>query len=179
VRSTRKHRKLLIVAAAAALTTCLGAVPADAARSGPVRSDHHNKCITLNYIEKLIRYYPESDHVTGVGVFGEYYDEMYLTTTSTDKKATGIGTFDTLYTDPATGHIMEWVTEQWQFPDGTFVGSGLFDRNEMLRGEWMHTPLVGSSGRYVGMKGHIDWRAIDLDKPGNPPAQDVIVLCRS
>ncbi len=177
MRTRRARRTLLAMAAVAAVAiTGLVAVPADA--SSGVGPDHGSRCITLNYIEKLIKYYPESDHITGTGVFGEYYDEMYLTTTSTDKKATGIGTFDTLYLDPRTGHIMEWVTEQWQFPDGTFVGSGLFDRNEMLAGEWMHTPLVGASGRYLGMKGHIDWRAIDLDKPGNPPAQDVIVLCR-
>lgn len=177
-----RRTPLLISAGAALAACCLAVVPALASGGksatpglGAV-TRHSGKCIEITLVEKLIKYYPQSDHLTGTGVFGTYYDRLYTTATSTDVMATGIGTFDTLYLAP-NGHIMEWVTEQWQFPDGTFVGSGLFDRTAMLAGHLVHTPLVGASGVYKGMHGQVVWNAFDLSNP-IPPALDKISLCR-
>lgn len=135
-------------------------------------------CVTITLIEKLIKFIPFSHQLMGPGTFGTYFDQLFTTTASTDVQATGIGSFDLMFAKP-NGHIEEWVTEQWQFPNGTFAGQGPFDRNLMLAGHLVHTPLVGTSGAYLGMHGVISWKAINLTSPGNPPALDKIVLCKS
>lgn len=143
-------------------------------------ANHTKECVTLNLIERLDSFDLKSPPgTTDVGLFGTFVDKAYWTLDSTEVIATGIGTFDVLYKRPSDGHLIEFVTEQWQFPDGDFMMTGYVDRWDLVNSKMIVDQLTGMSGKYAGMKGTLRWYVPppNWEMPGYPAVEEFHV-CR-
>lgn len=172
------------VAAVAAGGVLVGAAPGDAATAQPTSaagrqpsSRHSTGCTTVNLVEPTSSFYSNIPYGPGVeeeiGFQGAAFDTLY------DAAGTKIGTSvvstDNVYAQTSNGHVFEHIAETMQLSDGTFAGSGTFDRTTVAAQDWQHGWVVGISGRYAGLAGPWTWRLASIQAPY--PTQETAVLC--
>jgi hypothetical protein len=174
----RESKRGSLAISAAVLASCVafvGVTPAAASTPQASKAGDDKKCVELTFIEKIAAFYPGSAQ-TGVDAFGNFFDKLY-DPTGTTQMGTGVGTYEILYQRPSDGHIFEYSTEQDQFPGGTVVITGYFDRTAMFAFQWIALTVKGTSGQYLGYSGTVKSKILSLTEPG-APAQDVFNLCR-
>jgi hypothetical protein len=183
MRLSKSRWKLLIACAVPLAATALlvGVIPASA--SAPQSSAHDAKalsaegCTDLNLIDRIANFYTNmniSPASVPVGFKSAYFDQLYDSTGTVVGSA--VGTLDITH-QLANGDESEYLTDQFQFPDGTLVTTGAFDRTDVIAKQWQRAPIGGTSGRYLGMFGTWNWRIISTTAPGIP-VQEEFVLCR-
>jgi Allene oxide cyclase barrel like domain len=173
---------LAALLACAALAGCgtSNAAPAKPAAStsasdvmSSVSHTESSGCISIDLYENTSAYYVGNSS-TSLGAIGSYHDVLWSSASLTTKVGTGMGTYVITNRDSASNDLIEYSTEQDQFPDGSFVISDYFDRTKMQAGQWIGglngqgMQVTGTSGRYLGMSGKVVWHVISLSAPGAP-----------
>jgi hypothetical protein len=186
MRLSKSRWKLLVTCAAvplAAAALLAGVIPASAsaqpsAKAQSAKALRAEGCIELNLIDRIVNYYtnmnvsPASGHV---GFKSAFFNQLY-DSTGTVVVGSSVGTLDITH-QLSNGDLSEYIAYQLQFPDGTLVTTGAYDRTDVIAEQWQSGPIKGTSGRYFGMSGTYDWRIISTTAPGIP-VQEKIVLCR-
>jgi hypothetical protein len=143
-------------------------------------ADSENNCVTLNVMSRFagdtIISPPE---VKDIGLFGTYTEKIYATPTSTEVIATGLGTFDVTEKRPSDGHIIKYVAEEWQFPDGDVAVAGDVDNYNVQNGLKNVLPLRGLNKKYAGMYGTLSW-TVPTDSWNQPgwPTPETFHFCK-
>jgi hypothetical protein len=96
-----------------------------------------------------------------------YTDELY------DEKGSELigaafGVNHAIYKRESDGHMIQYVTEQFQLPEGTLSAEGPMDREAVIAQEWVSIPIRGTGGLFLGMAGLWRWRLFDLSDPLMP-----------
>jgi hypothetical protein len=184
MRLSKSGWKLIIACAVPLAATALSIIVLPAGASASQNPAQVTKalraegCVDLNLIDRIVNYYTSmsvSPASVPVGFKSAYFDQLY-DSTGTVIVGSSVGTLDITH-QLANGDLSEYLTYQLQFPDGTLVTTGAFDRTDVIAGQWQHARIKGASGRYLGMSGTWNWRIISTTAPGIP-VQDEIVLCR-
>lgn len=136
-------------------------------------------CIVLNMIERTPRWYGNKKvdpRNVPVGFKAIYFDDVY-DSAGHKKIGDAAGVNHAIGKRPSDGHMVQYVTQQFQLPDGDLVAEGAMDRSAVIAQHWVSTRIKGLTGRYVGMSGTWSWRLTDLTQP-QMPLEEKIVLCR-
>lgn len=165
---------------AAAAVGVAGALAAATIGVQGASADSKKNCVTLNVLSKFDGYTIISPpEVKDVGLFGTYQEKIYATPTSTEVMATGLGTFDVTEIRPSDGHILKYVAEEWQFPDGDVAVAGIVDNYNVQNGLENVLPLRGLNKKYAGMYGTLRW-TVPTDAWNQPgwPTPETFHFCK-
>src|SRR5882724_6384399 len=94
-----------------------------------------------------------------IGWVALYFDDLY-TEDESELIGRAFGVNQAIYKRESDGHIIQYVTEQFQLPEGNLVAEGPIDRERVVAQEWVSIPVKGTSGLYLGMTGLWSWRII-------------------
>ncbi|MDL4815443.1 allene oxide cyclase barrel-like domain-containing protein [Actinomadura opuntiae] len=128
-------------------------------------------------VEKTIKYYcnmeVDPDKVP-VGWTSIYFDNLY---DSEDKEQIGSasGVNQAIYVRESDGHMIQYVTHQFQLADGTLAAEGPIDRETVKAREWVSIPVKGTSGLYLGMSGLWTWRLYSYTDPLIPGYSNIVL----
>jgi Allene oxide cyclase barrel like domain len=118
-------------------------------------------------VEKTMKYYVnmEADpEKVPVGWASIYWDNCY-NEEDTEQIGTAAGVNQAVYIRESDGHMIQYVTHQWTFPDGAIVAEGPIDRELVKNREWVSIPAKGVSGTYAGLVGLWTWRLYSYTDP--------------
>ncbi|MCX5065765.1 hypothetical protein OOJ91_07720 [Micromonospora lupini] len=163
-----------VLSAASALVLGASALPAQAERPPAPATQG---CATQQYVERTIHYYGDRDfdpRDVPVGLMIAYFDDIY---TADGATLVGHGAgINHMVSRTAEGHVMQYVTEQFQLPDGNLVAEGVMDRYRVANLQWVSIPIHGTSGKYRGLAGVWTWRVTTIGDP-QIPVDSRITLC--
>ena len=134
-------------------------------------------CVSLDVVDRSVQAYILPKSSTGpVGTLATY---STVVNDAADKTQVGsaVGTVAVLYTRPSDRHIIEYRTEQMRLADGTIAYHDFEDRTAVALGKVMHSRVQGTSGRYAGMTGRMDWQVFGT-AVGHNRVPTHIELCR-
>jgi hypothetical protein len=155
-----------------------GAVTAMASSGQPEKTSDHKGCVRFHIIERMTRWHGNMDvppDKAPPGYMAIYFSDLF-DATSNKQVGRSAGTNDLMDKKP-DGTIMQYVSEQLHFSDGSVIGSGPMSRNDVIAQKWVSTPIKGTSGKYQGMVGRWTWRIMSLTDPA-VPVDEKIVLCQ-
>jgi hypothetical protein len=170
------RRTSTIVAAGAVAAGAAGVI--GATPSAQAQTDHQRHCIRLHTTENTPRWYTSEDVPpggAGPGFIALYFGELYDAKTHAVVGHSG-GSNHLLYTRPSDGAVIQYVDEQFDLGDGSFIASGSMSRQDVISLKWVSEPLRGTSGKYLGMTGTWKWRLMSTTDP-NLPTDEIFTLC--
>ncbi|HEU5333406.1 MAG TPA: hypothetical protein VFU73_11585 [Actinocrinis sp.] len=171
----KRMRRRLLIAGVAISGAAVGVIPASAAAGKTADAGH--RCVHLTVIEPTIRIYTSVpvDPAVGPtpGVQVAYFDP--LQDSAGNQIGQSVGQVDMLYTRAADGHLIEDIAENLQLADGTLMSAAVYDRVQVLSGNWVSAPIRGVSGAYSGMSGTWSFRLLSHVAPF--PVQEEISMC--
>lgn len=129
----------------------------------------------IKMIEKTIEFHMNMEvdpRDVPVGWVALYFDDLY-DSTDTELIGKAFGVNHAIYKRPSDGHIIQYVTEQFQLPDGCLVAEGAIDRVAVITQQWVSIPVKGISGLYLGMSGLWSWRITSVTDPLIPLVSNI------
>lgn len=128
-------------------------------------------------VEKTMKYYcnmeADPDKVP-VGWCSIYFDNLY-NSDDTEQIGEAFGVNQAIYIRESDGHMIQYVTHQFHLSDGTLVSEGPVDREIVKAREWVHMPIRGTSGIYLGMAGLWTWRLYSYTDPLIPGYSNIML----
>lgn len=177
----RKLRRLLPVGAAALAVggAALFAAPSSASSTSAAAKDDAKRCVTLNLIDRLVKWFPSEAVPSPVDVPVGFQTIWFSQVHSSDDPslvALGAnGVLDIIDVNTASGAVTGYFTELFQFPAGGFKYSGSYNRTAAVHLQWITSQVTGFSGAYVGMSGEVHWRITSLTDPAIPVEEHVFM----
>jgi hypothetical protein len=174
----RWRQVAVMVTALAATAVLVGAGPTTAATTAAkVSPDQKPRCITFDYVEPttiVASSVPLDNPTPAIGTQVALLD--HINNWSGTQVGSSIAAVDILYTDAATGHLMEYSSETMNFPNGSLFSGGTYDRTAIVDLDWVSAPISGIGGIYLGYSGTFYWRVLSMANPW--PVEDKVVVCR-
>src|SRR5205814_756035 len=107
-------------------------------------------CVRMHLTEHTLKYLPNEPVGPSGAPDKPGWMAGYLTDLdnfgSDQHVAAGTGGLDILSRKP-NGHLVQYIAEQVQSPDGTFVGTGAQDQTDVLAQQWVRMAVKGTGGR--------------------------------
>ncbi|GAA2345381.1 allene oxide cyclase barrel-like domain-containing protein [Dactylosporangium salmoneum] len=181
MRLGKPSRPLALSAAVVTVSAIGGVAFAASSAEATATGAGHGKygCTTIDYFERTDKHdankpLPDPRNVP-VGLQLTYFDSVY-DPSGTTKVGDAAGVNSMVEKRASDGHIIQYVTQQYTFADGSLVASGSMDRSDVIGQKWVGTPVYGTAGRYLGLAGTWTWRLVDLTDP-TAPAVVKFTLC--
>jgi len=138
------------------------------ARTGDVVTETLDGIIIENLTEETLRWESVGTHERGMqlGDGATVYNHIY----DADDNVVGDTVAIVIATriNESDGHLITEYTEAINLLGGTLISHGTLDRNTMWNGEVERFDVIGTSGRFLGMKGIREWQLL----PPYPPEDD-------